>query len=103
MSCEKTKVEFEHDGSPFTSSDLTALLSGGSNKDFESDKTTGRFGTGFLVTHVLAETTRLNGLLQTPTGHERFDGSSRMRGESAIIRWELESARSDEGFSIVGC
>ena len=73
LSCEQRRVIFEHDGIPFTSSDLTALLSGGSNKDFESEETTGRFGTGFLVTHVLAERTSLNGLLRTPEGFERFD------------------------------
>src|SRR2546421_12510873 len=48
---------FEHDGAPFTSLELVALLSGGSSKEFESEETTGRFGTGFLVTHVLAEKT----------------------------------------------
>ena len=69
---EQTKVSFEHDGAAFTSSDLTALLSGGSNKDFESEETTGRFGTGFLVTHVLAERTTLRGLLETPSGFEQF-------------------------------
>jgi len=53
--------------------ELAALLSGGSSKEFDSDDDTGRFGTGFLVTHVLAERTRLRGLLQMETGCERFD------------------------------
>ena len=66
-------VAFEHDGAPFTSDELAALLSGGSSKDFESESTTGRFGTGFLVTHVLAERTRLRGLLQLATVCESFD------------------------------
>lgn len=34
--------------------------------------TTGRFGTGFLVTHVLAERTTLRGLLAVPQGCEQF-------------------------------
>ena len=73
VSCQQTKVAFEHDGIPFTSNDLAALLSGGSSKDFESEVTTGRFGTGFLVTHVLSERTDLQGLLETPDGFERFN------------------------------
>ena len=73
LSCDQNIVAFEHNGVPFTSSDLAALLSGGSSKDFESEETTGRFGTGFLVTHVLAERTRLQGLLKTPDGYEGFD------------------------------
>jgi hypothetical protein len=66
------KVAFEHDGAAFTSEELAALLSGGSSKEFESEVTTGRFGTGFLVTHVLAERTDLRGLLSVPGGVEQF-------------------------------
>lgn len=73
LSREPTRIVFEHDGAPFTSLELAALLSGGSSKEYESEITTGRFGTGFLVTHVLAEQTRLRGLLQVATGFERFD------------------------------
>jgi hypothetical protein len=65
-------LTFEHDGAPFSSEDLAALLSGGSSKEFESEVTTGRFGTGFLVTHVLAERTTLSGLLTVPQGCEQF-------------------------------
>jgi hypothetical protein len=53
--------------------ELAALLSGGSSKEFDSDETTGRFGTGFLVTHVLAERTSLQGLLALDHGFEQFD------------------------------
>jgi hypothetical protein len=66
-------VLFEHDGAPFTSEELAALLSGGSSKEFESEITTGRFGTGFLVTHVLAERAKLHGLLKVPQGWEEFN------------------------------
>lgn len=69
---EANKVVFEHDGAAFTSQELAALLSGGSSKEFESEITTGRFGTGFLVTHVLAERTELYRLLDVPSGFEKF-------------------------------
>ena len=39
---EKSKVVFEHDGGMFTSDELAALLSGGSNKEFESAIPNGR-------------------------------------------------------------
>ena len=73
LSRELAKIVFEHDGAPFTSQELAALLSGGSSKEYESETTTGRFGTGFLVTHVLAERTHLRGLLQLAAGCECFD------------------------------
>jgi hypothetical protein len=70
---ETGRVIFEHDGAPFSMAELAALLSGGSSKEFDSDETTGRFGTGFLVTHVLAERTSLQGLLALDHGFEQFD------------------------------
>ena len=82
---EPTKVVFEHDGAPFTSAELAALLSGGSSKDFESESTTGRFGTGFLVTHVLAERMRLRGLLKLDMGCESFDLTLDRRGDEDAI------------------
>ena len=44
-----TTMLFQHDGAPFALNELAALVSGGSSKDYESETTTGRFGTGFLV------------------------------------------------------
>src|ERR1035437_9006798 len=49
-----TTLLFEHDGTPFELQEVAALLSGGSSKEFEDQETTGRFGTGFMVTHALA-------------------------------------------------
>jgi len=63
-------VVYEHDGKPFTIQDLAALLSGGSNKEFESTETTGRFGTGFLVTHVLSLQINFMGVLAAEDGTE---------------------------------
>jgi hypothetical protein len=79
-------VVFEHDGAPFTSTELAALLSGGSSKEFESEETTGRFGTGFLVTHVLSERTFLQGLLEVQSEYERFSLTlDRGGSEDAIL------------------
>lgn len=76
---------FEHNGAPFTSQELAALLSGGSSKEFESETTTGRFGTGFLVTHVLAERTLLRGLLRVPNGVEVFEFTLDRGGDEESI------------------
>ena len=91
LSSAQDKVAFEHDGLPFTSNDLAALLSGGSSKDFESKDTTGRFGTGFLVTHVLARQTTIQGLLETPEGYEQFNLTLDRGGdEDAILKNMLD-------------
>ncbi len=49
-----TTLLVEHDGTPFELQEVAALLSGGSSKEFEGVINTGRFGTGFMVTHALA-------------------------------------------------
>jgi hypothetical protein len=46
LSFDGQTVIYQHDGKPFSMKDLAALLSGGSNNEFESMETTGRFGTG---------------------------------------------------------
>lgn len=78
-------VFFEHDGAPFASPDIAALLSGGSNKEFHSDLTTGRFGTGFLVTHVLALLVTVEGLLRVGEALERFEFDLDRSGTEADI------------------
>ena len=87
---EPGRVVFEHDAAPFSSSELAALLSGGSSKDYESEETTGRFGTGFLVTHVLAEQTLLEGLLEVGDGLERFQLTLDRGGDEDAILANIE-------------
>ena len=93
LSCESGLVAFEHDGVPFETDDLTALLTGGSNKEFESEETTGRFGTGFLVTHVLAERARLRGLLKTTKGYEQFNLLLDRGGDEQAILKNMHACR----------
>lgn len=71
LSFDGHAVIYQHDGKPFSMQDLAALLSGGSSKDFESKATTGRFGTGFLQTHVLANQIKFEGILETATRLEK--------------------------------
>jgi hypothetical protein len=85
------KLIFEHDGAPFTTGDLAALLSGGSNKPFDSKKTTGRFGTGFLVTHVLAEKTKFEGIVQAGEVHERFTLTLDRSGDEKTILANMDA------------
>jgi len=58
----------DHNGRIFSVPELKALLSGGSSKEFNSEETTGRFGTGFLVTHALSTRVDVAGILHTEEG-----------------------------------
>lgn len=66
-------LRFRHDAAPFSMADIAALLTGGSSKDFDAPETTGRFGTGFLVTHVLSERVQVTGVLEVDGERRRFD------------------------------
>ncbi|MCY3821397.1 MAG: hypothetical protein OXH52_18925 [Gammaproteobacteria bacterium] len=88
-----TTMLFQHDGAPFALNELAALVSGGSSKDYESETTTGRFGTGFLVTHVLAERVRLRGLLALESGCEAFDLTLDRAGDEEAILANMQNSR----------
>ena len=75
-----------HTGKPFVAQELAALLSGGSSKEFDSEETTGRFGTGFLVTHAVSTRVDVDGILTTKQGSEVFHIElSRDGNEDSII------------------
>ena len=69
---DETSLNVSHTGKPFVAQELAALLSGGSSKEFDSEETTGRFGTGFLVTHALSTRVDVDGVLTTKKGPEYF-------------------------------
>ena len=62
------KLVVAHNGRIFSIPELKALLSGGSSKEFDGIETTGRFGTGFLVTHAISSQVDVDGILQTSDG-----------------------------------
>lgn len=65
---------FMHNGNPFTSSNIVSLIEQVSSKERDSTlneeeiNTTGKFGTGFLTTHLLSEIVHLKGLLKNTEG-----------------------------------
>ncbi len=65
------QLEFMHTGKPFTADNIRFLIEQISTKDRERDEsglrtTTGKFGTGFLTTHLLSERVTVRGLAKEP-------------------------------------
>ncbi len=94
LTFDGSQLVFKHDGQVFTMEDLAALLSGGSSKDIESEETTGRFGTGFLVTHVLSHQIDLNGLLDNQGTIEQFSLHLDRSGDEAAIMENADLAQT---------
>lgn len=64
-------ITFKHSGKPFNANDIRFLIEQISTKDRTKDeagkrKTTGKFGTGFLTTHLLSETVKVLGVAKEP-------------------------------------
>ena len=89
--CEDRLV-VSHTGKPFVAQELAALLSGGSSKEFDSEETTGRFGTGFLVTHAVSTRVDVDGVLTTKQGSEVFHIELVRDGDEDSIIENIEQA-----------
>ena len=80
------RLVVSHTGKSFLALELAALLQGGSSKDLDSQETTGRFGTGFLVTHAVSTQVDVDGVLTTQEGSEVFHiGLSRDGDVNSIV------------------
>lgn len=94
LAATNSKLVFQHNGRPFTLDDLAALLSGGSNKEYDSADTTGRFGTGFLVTHALSPKITLRGVISHGSHYERFQIDLDRSGDEDEILENIRTAES---------
>lgn len=62
------EIEFSHNGNHFTEKDIRGLINQISSKEVEEgevSKRTGRFGTGFLTTHLLSKEVYIEGIVET--------------------------------------
>lgn len=67
------RLVFAHDGVPFTLENLLAIVRRTSTKSYDNeDGNTGKFGTGFVTTHVLNRKANVSGLLENELGVREF-------------------------------
>lgn len=85
-------VSFSHDGPAFTLDDITHLIFHGSSKP-EKEGKTGKFGTGFMTTHLLSKEVRIQGSIQDGRA---FDFLLDRRGQDAAeMNVSLDSSWND--------
>ena len=68
---DENSVTFRHNGTHFTSQDVIGLIDQISSKEVEEGqetKKTGRFGTGFLTTHLLSRVIKIKGIIGSADG-----------------------------------
>src|SRR6266481_14667 len=92
-------VTFSHNGGAFTTENIRFLIEQVSSKERTMDSTgrpttTGRFGTGFLTTHLLSENVTVNGVVKeeglTP---RQFELSLDRSGDESSIIASVEAAK----------
>lgn len=67
------KLEFSHDGKPFETKHLLALLYKTSTKSLNGEGgTTGKYGTGFVTTHILNKKLTIQGVHANSVGNRSF-------------------------------
>jgi len=104
------KLVFRHNGNPFKMTNITGLIQQVSSKDSANtdESVTGKFGTGFIATHLLSEIITVRGIVNHKSIHRNFevvlDRSGRTSEELLPkIKKALENIRkieTDSDFSI---
>ncbi|MBB2150558.1 sacsin N-terminal ATP-binding-like domain-containing protein [Pedobacter gandavensis] len=68
------KITISHNGAPFETKHLIAILHKKSTKSLGGDDgTTGKYGTGFVTTHILSKKLSISGVHQNTTGERKFE------------------------------
>ena len=80
------QIIFSHDGRKFTCKDLLSLVTQTSFKEMEQEEATGKFGTGFITTHLICEKIQIIGLICDYSGRIKkldflLDRSGKTRAE----------------------
>ncbi len=103
----KDKVEFRHNGKHFDEQDIIGIINQISSKEVaegEKTKRIGRFGTGFLTTHLLSKVIEIQGIFESSDGEfSNFKFSLDRNGNTTeILIPKIEKARKDFLKSING-
>lgn len=88
------KLIFLHNGRGFKPNEIAHLVKSGTTKNSTDEKTQGKFGRGFLTTHLLSSTVDIAGLLDTDKVRKWFDFTLERDNESQkVLAKALERSR----------
>lgn len=107
ITLNKHKIEFSHNGKHFDEQDIVGIINQISSKEVAEGKRsqrTGKFGTGFLTTHLLSKVIQIKGIFETKEGKlSRFNFELDRKGTTTdIIIPKIEKARKDFLSSLKG-
>ena len=108
---DNTKVSFMHNGNHFTEHDIRGLINQISSKEVEEGQKSnrvGRFGTGFITTHLLSKVVHVKGIVQTQNNEfHKFEFPLDREGTTTAIlapkietTWQRFHQSTEKVFSI---
>lgn len=89
---ENDKITISHNGAPFETKHLIAILHKKSTKSLSGDDgTTGKYGTGFVTTHILSKILKISGIHRNANGERKFQiavdrSSATLEEKEALIK-----------------
>lgn len=89
---DNDKITVSHNGTPFETKHLIAILHKKSTKSLSGDDgTTGKYGTGFVTTHILSKKVSISGVHKNALGERRFHievdrSSANLEEKEALIQ-----------------
>lgn len=86
-----TQLTFEHQGRPFKRKEITHLIYHGSSK-YGDPEQRGKFGRGFLVTHLLSKAVTIRGIQEDSNGCMRFEFVLRREGDANQLQMQMDEA-----------
>ena len=71
---EENNLTFSHNGNPFTVENIVGIIQQVSTKSSNDDtETTGKFGTGFITTHMLSRVIHVSGFIVYDSQYKEFN------------------------------
>ncbi|WBM75338.1 sacsin N-terminal ATP-binding-like domain-containing protein [Saprospira grandis] len=82
---EPEQLTFRHNGNPFSLKNIFSLIQQVSSKDStnQNESVTGKFGTGFISTHLLSEIIKVKGVVRHKNTHRSFEVLLDRKGDTS--------------------
>ncbi len=94
VTLKESTLTVHHDAGPFELRDIVALVEGDSSKQRRAEDTTGKFGKGFLVSHVVSPDVQVRGILAAADrGAFSFAFRLHRDGSEGEIKRNIEKCR----------
>lgn len=105
---DNDKITISHNGTPFETKHLIAILHKKSTKSLSGDDgTTGKYGTGFVTTHILSKKLSISGIHKNASGERKFSieidrTSANLEEKEALLQMKVSIKSTFDKINEIG-